>query len=100
MHLRNAASSNQANPDAREGAGVSRAVALSFISTVNTAAPNAEAKPSWDAVQAQGLELSRAQHNGRPETMCFCEPQLKVCNIGVVWRAGNRTKLFLGKPRT
>ena len=90
-----AASTSQTSLSAREGTGVSGEVALSFMSAVNRA-PNADAKPSWDVVQAQALELSRGQHNGRqPETLRFCEPQLKVCNTGVVWRAGDGTKLFL-----
>ena len=100
-----AASSSQANLSAREGRAVSGDVALSFITAVSTATSNAGAKPSWDAVQTQALELSRAQHDGQPETLRFCEPQLKVCNTGVVWRAGDGTKLFLrqaedmsGKP--
>jgi hypothetical protein len=89
---------------AREGTGLSGYVALSFMTAVSRA-PNADAKPSWDVVQAKALELSRAQHSGQPETPRFCEPQLKVCNTGVVRKAGNGTKLFLrqaedmsGKP--
>jgi hypothetical protein len=99
-----AASTSATSLSAREGTGVSGEVARSFITAVNTP-PNAEAKPTWNVVQAQALELSRAQHNGQPEMLRFCEPRLKVCNTGVVWRAGNGTKLFLrqaedlsGKP--
>ena len=99
-----AASPNTASPSAGEGTGLNGEVVLSFITSINPA-PNADAKPSWNAVRAQALELSRAQHNGQPETLRFCEPRLKVCNTGVVWRAGNGTKLFLrqaedmsGKP--
>ncbi len=99
-----AVSPNATSVSAREATGISGDVALLFITAVN-AAPSAGAKPSWDAAQAQALHLSRAQHKGQPETLRFCEPQLKVCNTGVVWRAGNGTKLFLrqaedmsGKP--
>jgi hypothetical protein len=87
------------------GTALNGEIALSFITSVSTDAANADAKPSWNAVQAQAVELSRAQHNGQPETLRFCEPQLKVCNTGVVWKAGSGTKLFLrqaedmsGKP--
>jgi hypothetical protein len=87
------------------GAALNGEIALYFITSVSTDAANADAKPSWNAVQTQALELSRAQHNGQPEILHFCEPQLKVCNTGVVWKARNGTKLFLrqaedmsGKP--
>lgn len=90
-----AASPSAARISAREGAGLNGEVALSFITSANQTAPNADAKPSWHAVEAQALELSRAQHNGQAEILRFCEPQLKVCNTGVVWRAGDGTKLFL-----
>ena len=99
-----AASTSATSISARQATGVSGDVALSFMTAVNRG-PNTDAKSSWDVVQAQALELSRTQHNGQPETLRFCEPQLKVCNTGVVWRAGNGTKLFLrqaedmsGKP--
>jgi hypothetical protein len=90
---------------AREGTALNGELALSFMTSLGTHAANTDARPSWNAVQAQALELSRAQHNGQPEILRFCEPQLKVCNTGVVWRASNGTKLFLrqaedmsGKP--
>ncbi len=100
-----AASPSATNLSAREGTGLNGNIALSFMTSVSTDAANADAKPSWNAVQAQAWELSRAQHGGQPETLRFCEPQLNVCNTGVVWKAGNGTKLFLrqaedmsGKP--
>jgi hypothetical protein len=99
-----AASPSATNLSAR-GTALNGEIALSFITSVRTDGANADPKPSWNAVQAQAVELSRAQHNGQPELLRFCEPQLKVCNTGVVWRAGNGTKLFLrqaddmrGKP--
>jgi hypothetical protein len=77
----------------------------SFISGVNASTTTGQAKPTWPELEEQALALSRAQHAGRPETLRFCEPELKVCNFGIVWRAGNGTKMFLrqaedmrGKP--
>jgi len=64
----------------------------SFVRGV--AAPG-QAKPTWSELEQQALALSRTQHAGRPETLRFCEPELKVCNFGIVWRAGNGTKMFL-----
>ena len=100
-----AASPSATNLSARERMALNGEIALSFVTSVSTDAANADAKPSWNAVQAQALELSRAQHGRQPETLRFCEPQLKVCNTGVAWKAGNGTKLFLrqaedmsGKP--
>jgi hypothetical protein len=57
------------------------------------AAPG-QAKPAWSELEQQALSLSRTQHAGRPETLRFCEPELKVCNSGIVWTA-NGTKMFL-----
>ena len=83
-----------ASVSARAETALSGEIALSFINSVKTTVPNGSTEASWDAVQAQALELSRAQRGGTPETLRFCEPQLNVCNTGV-WRAGNGTKLFL-----
>jgi hypothetical protein len=52
---------------------------------------------------SSALARSRTKHAGRPETLRFREPELKVCNSGIVW---NGTRLFLrraedmhGQPR-
>jgi hypothetical protein len=58
------------------------------------AAPG-QAKPAWSELEQQALALSRTQHAGRPATLRFCEPELKVCNSGIVWTAGDGTKMFL-----
>lgn len=58
------------------------------------AAPG-QAKPAWSELERQALALSRTQHAGRPATLRFCEPELKVCNSGIVWTAGDGTKMFL-----
>jgi hypothetical protein len=75
----------------------------SFISGL--AAPGA-ARPNWGELEGQALARSRTQHAGRPETLRFCEPELKVCNSGIVWKAEDGTRLFLrraedmhGEPR-
>ena len=64
----------------------------SFINAI--AAPGA-ARPGWDELEQQALARSRAQQAGRPETLRFCEPELKVCNSGIVWKAEDGTRLFL-----
>jgi hypothetical protein len=64
----------------------------SFISGVAT--PGA-ARPSWGELEEQALARSRTQHAGQPETLRFCEPELKVCNSGIVWKAEDGTRLFL-----
>jgi hypothetical protein len=46
------------------------------------AAPGA-ARPSWGELEEQALARSRTQHAGQPETLRFCEPELKVCNSGM-----------------
>ena len=60
------------------------------------AAPG-QAKPAWSELERQALALSRTQHAGRPATLRFCEPELKVCNSGMVRTAGNGAKMFLRK---
>jgi hypothetical protein len=66
---------------------------ISFIRGV--AAPAGESKPTWADVEQQASELSAQQHAGRAESLRYCEPELKVCNLGIVWRAGNGMRLFL-----
>jgi hypothetical protein len=72
----------------------------SFIEDVTASASSAGQKPSWSEVTERGLELSRQQHGGRPEAARFCDPELKVCNNGVVWRSSKGTKLFLRQSET
>lgn len=64
-----AASPSAASLSAREVTRLNGDIALSFITPVSPHAAHADAKPSWDAVQAQALDLSRAQHNG-PRRSC------------------------------
>jgi hypothetical protein len=78
---------------------------VSFINGVAAAVSTAGAKATWDDVRKQALELSGKQRGGRPETLRFCEPELKLCNNGVVWRTGTGSRMFLrqaedsnGKP--
>jgi hypothetical protein len=66
-----------------------------LTSFVHGVAATGQAKPSWSELEQRALTLSRTQHAGRPETLRFCEPELKVCNSGIVWTADNGTKLFL-----
>jgi len=68
---------------------------VAFIDAVKAATSGPGAKPEWSEVTRQGLELSSQQHGGHPETLRFCEPELKVCNTGVVWTSSNGTKMFL-----
>jgi hypothetical protein len=74
------------------------AAAASFdgvVSFINSVTPSDGSKPSWGDVRKQALELSSKQRGGRPETLRYCEPELKVCNVGVVWRTSNGTRMFL-----
>ena len=68
---------------------------VAFIDAVKASASSSSSKPEWTEVTKQGLALSSRQHGGRPETLRFCEPELKVCNTGVVWTTSNGTKMFL-----
>jgi hypothetical protein len=72
----------------------------SFIEEMTVSAAKAGQKVSWDDVTERGLELSRQQHGGKPEAARFCDPELKVCNNGVVWRSSQGTKLFLRQAET
>ena len=76
--------------------GEAAALAIDALTSFmhGVAAPG-QTKLSWSALEQQALALSRTQHAGRPETLRFCEPELKVCNSGIVWTANNGTKLFL-----
>jgi hypothetical protein len=75
-----------------EAAAASFEGIVSFIKSV--AAPTGS-KPSWADVRKRALDLSSKQRGGRPETLRYCEPELKVCNAGVVWRTSNGTRMFL-----
>jgi hypothetical protein len=72
---------------------------VSFIEDMKGVASGGR-KLSWDEVTERGLQLSRQQHGGRPEAARFCDPELKVCNNGVVWRSSKGTKLFLRQAET
>jgi hypothetical protein len=71
-----------------------------FIEDIVTTASAAGRKASWDEVADRAVELSREQHGGRPEAARFCEPELKVCNTGVVWRSRKGTRMFLRQSET
>ena len=73
---------------------------VSFIEEMTASAALAGKKLSWDEVTERGLELSRQQHGGKPEAARFCDPELRVCNNGVVWRSGKGTKMFLRQSET
>ena len=68
---------------------------LSFINGVNATTSTTGARASWDDVRKQAIDLSGKQRGGRPETLRFCEPELKLCNVGVVWRTRTGTRMFL-----
>src|SRR5262245_56390956 len=71
-----------------------------FIEDITSAASAEGRKASWIEVTDRAVELSRAQHGGRPEAARFCEPELKVCNTGVVWRSRKGTRMFLRQSET
>jgi hypothetical protein len=73
---------------------------VAFIEDVMTGAADMGRRASWADVSERGLELSRQQHAGRPEVAHFCEPELNVCNTGVVWRSNKGTKMFLRESET
>src|SRR5262249_39658241 len=58
------------------------------------------------ARRAGARALAHPARRPAPETLRFCEPELKVCNSGIVWKAEDGTRLFLrraedmhGQPR-
>jgi len=78
---------------------------VSFINGVAASLSGAGAKATWDDVRKQALDISGKQRGGRPETLRYCEPELKICNNGVVWRTATNSRMFLrqaedsnGKP--
>jgi hypothetical protein len=77
---------------------------LDFINGIGPAQPGAT-KPAWDQAVQRATDLSGQQRAGQPETLRFCEPELRVCNVGVVWKGSNGHRMFLrqaedmsGKP--
>ena len=44
---------------------------------------------TWDSVISNAMKISDAQNSGKPRLFRNCQPELKLCNMGIMYAGPN-----------
>lgn len=61
----------------------------------NTSASAPPSKTGWNEIVEGAVAISAKQNNGRAKTTRSCQPELKVCNTGVVFKSDKGTDVLV-----
>lgn len=57
--------------------------------------PQAKRAPTWTELVDGAIALSSSQNNGKPRYVRSCQPELKVCTMGIYYLTKERTQAFV-----